>query len=98
MSNIVGHLINGQMLTEGERTQPVYNPSTGEVSGQVSLASRSTVEEAIAAAQAAFPEWRATPPIKRRSRNGVPPHPSSALASCSDSKNCWRKMPTASVT
>ena len=65
MSNIVGHLINGQMLTEGERTQPVYNPSTGEVSGQVSLASRSTVEEAIAAAQAAFPEWRATPPIKR---------------------------------
>ncbi len=65
MSNIVGHLINGQMLTEGERTQPVYNPSTGEVSGQVSLASRSTVEEAIAAAQAAYPEWRATPPIKR---------------------------------
>ncbi len=63
--NTVGHLINGQMRTDGERTQPVYNPSTGEVSGQVALASRSTVEEAIAAAQAAFPEWRATPPIKR---------------------------------
>lgn len=63
--NTIGHLINGQISTEAARTQPVYNPSTGEVSGQVALASRSTVEEAIAAAQAAFPEWRATPPIKR---------------------------------
>ncbi|MDO6459592.1 CoA-acylating methylmalonate-semialdehyde dehydrogenase [Granulosicoccaceae sp. 1_MG-2023] len=62
---IVGHLINGRTQTTAERTQPVYNPSTGEVSAQVALASRSTVEEAIAAAQAAFPAWRATPPIKR---------------------------------
>ncbi|MEJ2743348.1 MAG: CoA-acylating methylmalonate-semialdehyde dehydrogenase [Gammaproteobacteria bacterium] len=61
----VGHLINGQIITEGERNQPVYNPSTGEVSRQVALASRTTVEQAIAAAEAAFPAWRATPPIKR---------------------------------
>ena len=63
--NTIGHLINGSISTEAARTQPVYNPSTGEISGQVALASRSTVEEAIAAAQAAYPEWRATPPIKR---------------------------------
>ncbi len=63
--NTVGHLINGQIITEGERSQPVYNPSTGKASRNVALASRTTVEQAIAAAEAAFPEWRATPPIKR---------------------------------
>ena len=62
---VVGHLINGQMTTESERTQDVYNPSTGEVSKQVALASKTTVEDAIAAAQAAYPEWRNTPAIKR---------------------------------
>ncbi len=61
----VGHLINGQITAAGERTQDVYNPSTGEVSRQVALASKTTVEAAIAAAQAAYPEWRNTPPIKR---------------------------------
>lgn len=61
----VGHFINGQHITDGERTQDVYNPSTGAVSKQVALASIATVEEAIAAAQAAFPAWRNTPAIKR---------------------------------
>jgi malonate-semialdehyde dehydrogenase (acetylating)/methylmalonate-semialdehyde dehydrogenase len=63
--NTVGHLINGQIISAAERFQDVYNPSTGEVSKQVALASKATVEQAIAAAQAAFPEWRNTPPIKR---------------------------------
>ena len=40
----VGHLINGQILADSERTQDVYNPSTGEVSKQVALASKTTVE------------------------------------------------------
>ncbi|WP_339460122.1 CoA-acylating methylmalonate-semialdehyde dehydrogenase [Pseudomonas sp. EA_105y_Pfl2_R69] len=63
--NTVGHLINGQIVCDAARLQDVYNPSTGEVSKQVALASRATVEQAIAAAEAAFPEWRNTPPIKR---------------------------------
>ncbi|MEH6650526.1 MAG: CoA-acylating methylmalonate-semialdehyde dehydrogenase [Motiliproteus sp.] len=63
--NIVGHLINGQISQQAERTQDVFNPSTGEVSKQVALASKATVEEAIAAAKAAFPAWRNTPPAKR---------------------------------
>lgn len=41
------------------------NPATGETVGRVPLASRATVESAIAAAEAAFPAWRATPPAKR---------------------------------
>ncbi|WP_445398317.1 CoA-acylating methylmalonate-semialdehyde dehydrogenase [Zobellella sp. An-6] len=62
---IIGHLINGAIVTDGTRTQDVFNPSTGEVAKQVALAGKATVEEAIAAAQAAFPAWRNTPPLKR---------------------------------
>ena len=62
---ILGHLINGEMRTGSARTQAVYNPSTGEESKQVALASVATVEEAIAAAEQAFPAWRNTPPAKR---------------------------------
>lgn len=61
----IGHLINGAIVTDGTRTQDVFNPSTGEVARQVALAGKATVEEAIAAAQAAFPAWRNTPPLKR---------------------------------
>lgn len=61
----LGHLINGTHVKNEGRTQDVYNPSTGEVSGQVCLAEKATVAEAIAAAQAAFPAWRNTPPSKR---------------------------------
>ena len=63
--NTIGHLINGQLVTTAQRMQDVYNPATGAVSKQVALASKETVEEAIAAAQAAFPAWRDTPPLKR---------------------------------
>lgn len=63
--NTIGHLINGQSVTTAQRMQDVYNPATGEVSKQVALAPKETVEEAIAAAQAAFPAWRDTPPLKR---------------------------------
>jgi len=63
--NIVGHFINGENRTDAGRTQDVFNPSTGEVTKQVALASRLTTEEAIAAAQAAYPAWRETTPAKR---------------------------------
>ena len=47
---ILGHLINGARHDGEGRTQDIFNPSTGEVAGQVRLASTATVEEAIAAA------------------------------------------------
>jgi len=65
MTNVVGHLINGEMITDTARTQDVFNPATGKAEKQVALASAKTTEEAIAAAEAAFPEWRNTPAIKR---------------------------------
>lgn len=63
--SLVGHLINGKSRDDAKRTQDVYNPASGQVSKQVALASKETVEEAIAAAKAAYPAWRNTPAIKR---------------------------------
>ena len=66
MGSIIKHLINGKEVSgSGDRYQDVFNPATGEATGQVALASSATVEEAITAAEAAFPEWRNTPPAKR---------------------------------
>ncbi len=62
---VIEHLVNGEILSMGDPTQDVFNPSTGEVSKQVSLATKTTAEKAITAAQDAFPEWRAIPPLKR---------------------------------
>ncbi|MFG0629985.1 CoA-acylating methylmalonate-semialdehyde dehydrogenase [Pseudomonas sp. xss_2] len=63
--SIVQHLINGELVTKGERTADVFNPSTGQAVRKVELASRATVQEAIDSAKAAFPVWRNTPPAKR---------------------------------
>ncbi|MBS0609683.1 MAG: aldehyde dehydrogenase family protein, partial [Proteobacteria bacterium] len=65
VTSTVGHLINGQIVSDTERTQPVFNPATGQSTTSVALASQATVEAAIAAAEAAFPAWRNTPPLKR---------------------------------
>lgn len=61
----LGHWIAGAPVADGARTAPVYNPATGAATCQVSLAPKAVVEQAIAAAAAAFPAWRATPPLKR---------------------------------
>ncbi len=61
----IGHFIGGQIVEDSGRTQDVFNPATGRAVRRVALASKATVEKAIAAAQAAFPEWRDTPPLKR---------------------------------
>lgn len=61
----VGHLISGKPATGSSRTQPVYNPATGAATKTLLLADKATVEQAIASAQAAFPAWRNTPPLKR---------------------------------
>ncbi|WP_111414830.1 CoA-acylating methylmalonate-semialdehyde dehydrogenase [Billgrantia lactosivorans] len=64
--NTITHYIDGQMTAdESGRHQDVYNPATGQVSGQVALASRADVATAVAAAKAAFPAWADTPPIRR---------------------------------
>lgn len=61
----VGHLIDGKIVHDGGRTQPVFNPATGQSTVSVELASQATVEAAIASSEKAFPAWRNTPPLKR---------------------------------
>jgi len=55
----IGHLINGKATpgTSG-RTKPVFNPATGEITGEVDLASVSEVDAAVQVAEAAYREWR----------------------------------------
>lgn len=67
MSDIkqIGHWINGGEVAGTGREQDVFNPATGEVSGRVALASVSDLEQAVDAARAALPAWRATGLTKR---------------------------------
>ncbi len=62
---ILGHFINGADHPDNNRPLAVTNPATGAVVRHVALASKETVADAIAAAEAAFPAWRDTPPAKR---------------------------------
>lgn len=62
----IGHYLHGRVAapTSG-RSQEVFNPATGAVTGHVALASTAEVDAAVASAQAAFPAWADTPPIRR---------------------------------
>ena len=62
---LIGHYISGAVLADNQRRQPVTNPATGAISGEVALASAQQVGAAVAAAQAAFAGWSETPPIRR---------------------------------
>jgi malonate-semialdehyde dehydrogenase (acetylating)/methylmalonate-semialdehyde dehydrogenase len=65
-SSPIVHFINGQRVAgASDRAQDVTNPATGRVTGRVALAARADVDAAVAAAQAAFPKWADTPPIRR---------------------------------
>jgi malonate-semialdehyde dehydrogenase (acetylating)/methylmalonate-semialdehyde dehydrogenase len=62
----IQHYINGRVVSSTSgRQQDVFNPATGEVSGQVALASVEEVNTAVAAAKAAAPAWAETAPLKR---------------------------------
>lgn len=58
-------LINGRMVA-GAQTMPVINPATEEVLANCPRASHDQLNEAVAAAKAAFPAWAATPIGERR--------------------------------
>jgi len=66
MTTTIAHFISGQ-TTAGStsRSQDVFNPATGVVSGRVVLANTQDVNQAVAIAQAAFPAWADTPPLRR---------------------------------
>ena len=66
MADMVTHFIDGQMTSgAGTRTQDIFNPALGEKKSEVVLGTAADVEAAVTSAQAVFPSWAQTPPVKR---------------------------------
>ena len=57
----INHIIGGEeVVSSSGRTADVYNPATGQVTGQVGLATVDEVDFAVGTAKAASSEWGAT--------------------------------------
>ncbi|MGA2123423.1 MAG: CoA-acylating methylmalonate-semialdehyde dehydrogenase [Acidimicrobiales bacterium] len=62
----ITHWIDGKpFVGDAQRHGKVFNPATGVQSGEVDFATDEEVDAAVAAALAAFPEWRATSLARR---------------------------------
>jgi malonate-semialdehyde dehydrogenase (acetylating)/methylmalonate-semialdehyde dehydrogenase len=61
----IGHYLNGRVVAGSGATGEVFNPATGERSGQVAMGGTAEVDAAVVAAAAAWPAWAATPPLRR---------------------------------
>ena len=63
---VVGHWVAGARSTgTSGRTADVFDPATGQATKQVALASREDADAVIAAAVAAWPDWRDTSLARR---------------------------------
>jgi len=65
IANIEHHIGGRAAANTSGRTQDVTNPASGRVTGKVALGAKADVDAAVAAAQAAFPAWADTPPVRR---------------------------------
>ncbi|MFH1805603.1 MAG: CoA-acylating methylmalonate-semialdehyde dehydrogenase [Pseudomonadota bacterium] len=62
----IEHIIGGQHTSAAStRTAAVYNPATGEQTGEVVLACEADVNTVVATAKTAFESWSQVPPAKR---------------------------------
>ncbi|GAB4050476.1 aldehyde dehydrogenase family protein [Catellatospora paridis] len=61
----LGHWIGGRVVAGSGETIPVTNPATGEIVAQAPAGTSAHVDQAVAAARAAFPGWAATDPAER---------------------------------
>src|SRR5690606_12316409 len=63
----ITHWIDGEEWSaDPERTGPVYDPATGQVAGEVAMASVAEVDAAVEAARKEFEEWRDVPVTRRQ--------------------------------
>lgn len=64
--NQIHHFLNGRIVPgQSGRTAPVYDPSTGEQSAEVALASADETREAVRIADDAFAGWSKMTPVRR---------------------------------
>ncbi len=62
----VSHWIGGALVAGGAQAfADVFDPASGKVQRRVPLDSGAELEQAVAAASAAFPEWSGLPPLRR---------------------------------
>ena len=62
----IGHFIGGKLVAGiSGKFGDVFNPASGEITARVALANAAEVDVAVAAANAAWPAWAATPPLRR---------------------------------
>jgi len=62
----ISHWIDGRAdVGSSGRQGVVFNPATGEVAANAAMANQADVDKALSAASAAFPDWAATPAVKR---------------------------------
>lgn len=57
--------IGGEWVESKGEIVDVVNPATCKVIAQAPISTKEEIDEAVQAAQAAFPEWRRTPPLAR---------------------------------
>ncbi|MDI1483978.1 CoA-acylating methylmalonate-semialdehyde dehydrogenase [Polyangium sp. y55x31] len=63
---VLENFINGAWVASaGTTLLDVKNPATGELLAKVPLSTSADVDAAVQAAKAAFPAWRAVPPVQR---------------------------------
>ncbi|MFI8565154.1 CoA-acylating methylmalonate-semialdehyde dehydrogenase [Rhodococcus sp. NPDC078407] len=68
MTDVIAHWLDGKTYSgTSDRTAPVTNPATGEVTGTLTLADTGDARAVIDAAAAAFPAWRDSSLAKRTS-------------------------------
>ena len=64
---MIRHWIDGKPWEgDPERTGKVFDPATGQVQDEVTMATSAEVDAAVAAAKAVFPAWRETPVTRRQ--------------------------------
>ena len=61
----IGHFLSGRVVADAPAWGDVFNPATGERTGQVAMGGAAQVDAAVRAAAAAFPGWANTPPLRR---------------------------------
>ncbi len=63
---LVEHIIGGERTSgTSSTTTAIFNPATGEQTGEVLVGAHSEINAAVEAAKKAFKTWSATPPAKR---------------------------------
>ncbi len=99
----LGHFIDGASVAGEGASFPVLDPSTGAALGEARDATQAELEQAVAAAKAAFPGWAGTSGDERKAvlhriADLIEAHADEiAAVECLDAGQCWRFMSKAAL-